>query len=80
MIKRLEDVPAGTIGFEFGGEVTGEEYRGVLEPPLEEAVAAGEVRLLRQTAADFDGMKLGAEMKIFATAESADARTWVAAP
>jgi hypothetical protein len=124
MIKRLEDVPAGAIGFEFGGEVTGEEYRGVLEPPLEGAVAAGEVRLLLETADDFDGMKLGAriedakanfrlgvahrkawkrvaivtdsdwlrgsfrlwshfvpvEMKIFATAEAADARTWVAAP
>lgn len=123
MIERLQDMPEGTIGFEFGGDVTGAEYREVLEPPLEEAVDAGEVRLLLQTAADFDGMKLGAriedakvnfrlglahrkawkrvaivsesdwlrssfrvwahfvpvEMKIFAGAEAADARAWVAA-
>ena len=63
MIKRLEDVPEGAIGFEFGGDVTGEEYRQVLEPPLERAVEAGEVRLLLQTAADFDGMKLGARIE-----------------
>lgn len=122
MIERLEDMPAGTIGFEFSGDVTGEEYRQVLEPPLEQAVEAGEVRLLLQTAADFDGMKLGAriedakanfrlglahrkawervaivtdsdwlrssfrlwshfvpvDMSIFAAAEAADARSWVA--
>jgi hypothetical protein len=123
MINRLGDMPEGTIGFEFAGDVTGEEYRQVLEPPLEQAVEAGEVRLLLRTAEDFDGMKLGArtedakanirlgvahrkawkrvaivtdsdwlsasfrvwshfvpvEMKIFAAAEAADARTWVAA-
>lgn len=123
MINRLGDMPEGTLGFEFDGEVTREEYRQVLEPPLERAVEAGEVRLLLRTADDFDGMQLGAriedakanirlgaahrqawkrvaivtdsgwlgksfrvwshfvpvEMKIFATAEAADARTWVAA-
>ena len=122
MIKRLEDMPEGTVGFEFSGDVTGQEYREVLEPPLEGAVESGEVRLLLQTAADFDGMKLGAriedaktnfrlgvahrkawkrvaivsdsdwlrssfrvwshfvpvDMKIFALAEAADARAWVA--
>jgi hypothetical protein len=124
MINRLQDMPEGTIGFEFAGDVTGEEYRQVLEPPLEAAVEAGEVRLLLQTAEDFDGMKLGAriedakanirlgvahrkawkrvaivtdsdwlsksfrlwshfvpvEMRIFAVAEAAGARAWVAAP
>jgi hypothetical protein len=63
MIERLQDMPEGTIGFEFAGDVTGEEYREVLEPPLEEAVEAGEVRLLLRTAADFDGMKLGARFE-----------------
>jgi hypothetical protein len=63
MINRLEDMPEGTIGFEFAGDVSGEEYRHVLEPPLEAAVEAGEVRLLLQTAADFDGMKLGARIE-----------------
>jgi hypothetical protein len=63
MIERLQDMPEGTIGFEFGGDVTGEEYRRVLEPPLEQAVEAGEVRLLLQTASDFDGMKIGARIE-----------------
>jgi hypothetical protein len=63
MINRLQDMPEGTIGFEFAGDVTGEEYRQVLEPPLEQAVATGEVRLLLQTAEDFDGMKLGARIE-----------------
>lgn len=123
MIDRLQDMPEGTIGFEFSGDVTGDDYRQVLEPPLEAAVERGDVRLLLQTADDFDGMKLGAriedakanirlgvahrkawtrvaivtdsdwlsksfriwshfvpvEMRIFETAEAADARTWVAA-
>ena len=123
MIERYEDMPAGTIGFRFSGDVTKEEYRSVLEPPLEEAVAAGGVRLLLETGKDFDGMKLGAriedakanlrlgvahykawervaivtdsdwlrssfrlwshfipmEMKVFGSAESAEAKAWVGA-
>ncbi|MBN9622426.1 MAG: STAS/SEC14 domain-containing protein [Actinobacteria bacterium] len=63
MIKRFEDMGAGAIGFELGGEVTREEYRSVLEPVLEDAVDLGEVRLLLQTAEDFDGMSIGARME-----------------
>lgn len=44
MITRIEDMPPGTIGFEISGKVTRDDYRDVLEPPLREAVAAGEVR------------------------------------
>jgi hypothetical protein len=122
MIEAIEGLPAGALGFEFGGEVTREEYRGTIEPALEAAVEAGEVRLLLRTADDFDGMAIGArledakanvkfgvahrkvwkrvaivtdsdwlasgyrvwshllpvEMKVFAGAEMADARVWVA--
>lgn len=63
MIRVLEEMAAGTIGFEFSGEVTREEYRTILEPPLERAVEAGEVRLLLATAADFDGMDIGARIE-----------------
>lgn len=63
MIERIEEMPEGTIGFEFDGEVTGGEYRAVLEPALEEAVAAGEVRLLLRTAPSFDGMGIGARIE-----------------
>ncbi|MGV1047534.1 MAG: STAS/SEC14 domain-containing protein [Solirubrobacterales bacterium] len=46
MVERIEDMPAGTIGFRASGEVTREDYRGVLEPALQEAVEAGDVRML----------------------------------
>src|SRR6185437_8709744 len=63
MVERIEEMPEGTIGFEFDGEVTGAEYREILEPALEEAVEAGEVRLLLRTAASFDGMGIGARIE-----------------
>jgi len=63
MIERIEAMPEGTIGFVFDGEVSGAEYREILEPPLEAAVEAGEVRLLLQTAPSFDGMGIGARIE-----------------
>jgi len=46
MIERIEEMPAGTIGFRASGEISGEDYKGVLEQPMRDAVEAGEVRLL----------------------------------
>src|SRR5262245_12279809 len=46
MIERIEEMPAGTIGFRASGEISGEDYKAVLEPPMVAAVEAGEVRLL----------------------------------
>jgi hypothetical protein len=63
MIERIKDMPAATIGFELSGEVTRAEYREVLEPPLEAAVAAGAVRLLLLTSPEFDGMGIGARIE-----------------
>jgi hypothetical protein len=63
MIERIAEMPAGALGFVFDGEVSGAEYREILEPPLEAAVAAGEVRLLLQTAPTFDGMGIGARIE-----------------
>jgi hypothetical protein len=45
MVERIEDMPAGTIGFRASGKLTPEDYREVLVPTLHEAVA-GEVRML----------------------------------
>lgn len=53
MVERIEDMPAGTIGFRASGEMTGEDYRGILEPPMREAVDNGEVRLLFVVEDDF---------------------------
>ena len=46
MIAKIEDMPAGTIGFRASGKLSPEDYKDVLEPTLREAVEAGEVRIL----------------------------------
>jgi hypothetical protein len=46
VIERIDDVPAGVVGLRARGEVTSEDYRDVLVPLLEEALAKGGARLL----------------------------------
>lgn len=46
MIKTMEDLPVGVIGLRASGEVTADDYRNVMVPVLEEALARGGVRLL----------------------------------
>ncbi len=59
MIKRLDGVPAGVIGFEAEGKIRAEDFRDVVIPALEEAAKAGEVRFL-MVMREFDGMSGGA--------------------
>jgi hypothetical protein len=46
MVEKIEDMPAGTIGFRASGKLTLEDYKDVLVPTLRGAVEAGEVRML----------------------------------
>ena len=46
MLKIIEDMPTGTIGFEASGKVTDDDYRDVLAPAVKTAAEAGGVRLL----------------------------------
>ena len=46
MIKVIEDMPVGTIGFEASGKVTDDDYESVLVPVVRAALEAGAVRLL----------------------------------
>jgi hypothetical protein len=62
MVERIEEMPAGTIGFKVVEELTGDDYRERIEPALREAVEAGEVRLLFEIDAGF-GMDAGAVME-----------------
>lgn len=39
MIRMLEGLPDGVIGFEAIGEVHGKDYRDVLDPALEQAIS-----------------------------------------
>src|SRR5215213_6325260 len=56
VVERIDDMPAGTIGFRASGKLTVEDYREVLVPGLQEAVDSGEVRLLF-VLTDFDELE-----------------------
>jgi stage II sporulation SpoAA-like protein len=55
VVERIEDMPAGTVGFRSSGELTDEDFRTQLAPALHQAAAAGEVRLMLVTPPDFGG-------------------------
>ena len=47
MLRRMTDVPVGTIGFEAVGEIEDDDWEEAAEPVLREEIAAGrKVRLL----------------------------------
>jgi hypothetical protein len=54
VIERIDDMPAGTLGFRASGRLDVDEYKRVLLPALHEAVEAGRVRLLFQAGPDFE--------------------------
>jgi SpoIIAA-like len=59
MIKALDDLPAGVIGFESSGKLEAQDYRDVLIPAIEGAAEAGEVRVV-VVIDDFGGLSGGA--------------------
>ena len=47
MVRRMRDMPVGTIGFEAAGEVEDDDWEDTVEPVLREEIAAGrKLRLL----------------------------------
>ena len=61
MIRVLDDMPAGVLGFEANGKLTKQDYVDVLEPALDAATAdGGKIRILLDFSGSFDGMELGA--------------------
>ena len=60
MIRTIDGMPAGTIGFEAVGTVTEEDYRDVLAPALKDAMAHDDVRLMYLLGKDFDSYALSA--------------------
>jgi hypothetical protein len=60
VVERIEDMPAGAIGFRSSGELTEEDFRDHLAPALAEAVAAGDIRLMLVTPPSFGGTELKA--------------------
>ena len=59
MIKELNGLPTGVIGFEVADTLRAEDYRDVILPALERAAASGEVRFVI-VIPEFHGMSGGA--------------------
>jgi hypothetical protein len=59
VIKEMNDLPAGVIGFEASGKLQAEDYRDVVLPAFERATQTGEVRFV-MVMGDFGGMSGGA--------------------
>lgn len=60
MLRPIDDLPTGAVGFEAHGRVTAAERRKVIEPRLQSEVRRGrKVRLLYVAASDFDGYDRG---------------------
>ena len=60
MIRTIERMPPGTMGFEAVGKVTDEDYREVLLPALRAALDRNDVRMLYVLGDDFDSYSPGA--------------------
>jgi SpoIIAA-like len=65
MLRRITDMPTGTIGFEALGEVEDDDWEEAVEPVLRQEIAAGRnVRLLYligTTAHDVEGDAMSAD-------------------
>jgi hypothetical protein len=55
MIEKLDDLPAGVVGFRASGKLSAADYRDVVLPALESAFEGGEVRFFIEMT-DFGGM------------------------
>jgi hypothetical protein len=54
MIELMEDLPAGVVGARASGQVSGEDYRDVLVPAVEAALArSGHIRFLYHIGPEF---------------------------
>jgi SpoIIAA-like len=62
MVERIEEMPAGTIGFKVVADLTGDDYRDQIEPALAAAAEKGDVRLLFEIDSGF-GMDAGAVLE-----------------
>jgi SpoIIAA-like len=65
MLRRMTDMPAGTIGFEAIGEVEDDDWEQAVEPVLRREIAEGRtvrlLYLLGPQARDVEGDAIGAD-------------------
>jgi hypothetical protein len=60
VVERIEGMPAGALGFRLSGRITRDEYFEILDPIREQLERGEKVSFLVETAADFQGLDLGA--------------------
>ena len=60
MIRVMDHMPMGTIGFEATGKVGEKDYQDVLVPAVRAAMEQGDVRLLYVLGEDFESYSPGA--------------------
>src|SRR6476619_4640199 len=60
MIRVLDGLPDGVLGFEASGKLTAADYTEVLAPALEAAAGSGKIRILLDFNGEFEGMEPGA--------------------
>ena len=61
MIERISGLPDNVVGFVASGELSGDDYKRVLIPAIDQAMEGhNKLRLLYVLGSDFDGMSVGA--------------------
>ena len=61
MIRILDGMPPGVVGFEAAGKLSAHDYTTVLGPALADATRAGDkIRVVLVFSGEFDGMEAGA--------------------
>ena len=78
MVKRMDEMPEGVIGLRASGKLTKEDYTGVLEPALKEAMDTGQARVVF-VLTDFEGLQAGAipeDIKTGLGVELANRKNW----
>jgi len=64
MLRRMTDMPTGTLGFEAVGDVDDDDWEDTVEPVLRREIAEGrKLRLLYMTTADVEGDAVKADAK-----------------
>jgi len=70
MLKKMRDMPIGTVGFEAIGKVEDDDFEDVVEPVLRAEIAAGRkirlLYLLGPELREYEGDTLAEEMKFAA--------------
>jgi hypothetical protein len=67
VVERLDDMPAGALGFRLSGRISRDEYFQILDPVREQLERGEKVSFLVETAPDFHGLDFGAlweDMKV----------------